>query len=350
MSLQTSKLNVVAAVFLVALVGCGQSTIASRPVSMRPLTGDSASNLPAAQIPSPVPSPKVDLGPAPVASAGPLPGQGLPLSGPIPYPLLIQVENTWPARPQAGIQAASVIFESISEGGITRFSALYHRVPGVVGSVRSARFVSVYLYHRFGALLMASGGSAWTYQKIFADPGLPAIINDFDRGQHFFRWSGRVAPHNLYTSQAQMLAAAAANARPPRSDDFLRSNAWGGTEPVTAINVADMRTVFTYSAGTYGVASDGMRQDDVIYGPVRAQSVAVLHVRQWISNMTEDVTGGKARDFDLTSGGAAELYAHGTVVRGRWDSPADNAPLRLLGPDGQPVGMPPGLLWVSLAE
>src|SRR5438552_16677418 len=205
MSLQTSKLNVLAAVFLVALVGCGQSTIASRPVAMRPLTGDSASNLPAAQIPSPVPSPKVDLGPAPVASAGPLPGQGLPLSGPIPYPLLIQVENTWPARPQAGIQAASVIFESISEGGITRFSALYHRVPGVVGSVRSARFVSVYLYHRFGALLMASGGSAWTYQKIFADPGLPAIINDFDRGQHFFRWSARAAPQTPHTSEAPRL-------------------------------------------------------------------------------------------------------------------------------------------------
>jgi hypothetical protein len=292
----------------------------------------------------------VDLGPAPAANPGPLPGQGLPLSGPIPYPLLIQIENTWPARPQAGLQAASVVFESISEGGITRFSALYHRVPGVVGPVRSARFVSVYLDHRFDALLMASGGSNWTYDKIFADPGLPALINDFDHGQHFFRWGGRVAPHNLYTSQAQMLNAAAAGARPARADDFLRSDTWTGTEAATAIGVADMRTSFDYSSGTYGVTSDGLRQDDVIYGPIRAQSVAVLHVRQWITNLTEDVTGGKARDFDLASGGAAELYAHGTVIRGRWDSPADREPLRLLGPDGQPVGMPPGLLWVSLAE
>jgi hypothetical protein len=111
-----------------------------------------------------------------------------------------------------------------------------------------------------------------------------------------------------------------------------------------------MRTVFDYSAGTYGVTSDGLRQDDVIYGPIRAQSVAVLHVRQWITNLVEDVSGALARDFDLSSGGAAELYAHGTVIRGRWDNPAENAPLRLIGPDGQPVGMPPGLLWVSLAD
>jgi hypothetical protein len=286
----------------------------------------------------------------PAANPGPLPGQGLPISGPIPYPLLIQIENTQPARPQAGLQAASVIFESISEGGITRFSALYHRVPGVVGPVRSARFVSVALYRRFDALMMASGASAWTYARIFADTTRPSIINDFDGGRHFFRWNGRLSPHNVYTTQPQMLAAAGVNARPPRADDFLRSNAWSGTEPATLVNVADMRTVFDYSAGTYGVTSDGLRQDDVIYGPIRAQSVAVLHVRQWITNLVEDVSGALARDFDLSSGGAAELYAHGTVIRGRWDNPAENAPLRLIGPDGQPVGMPPGLLWVSLAD
>src|SRR5207245_335771 len=146
----------------------------------------------------PPPSPSPIDSPLPAPQGGALPGQSLPLSGPLAYPLMIQIENTDPSRPQAGIDAGSVLFEYLTEGGITRFSVLFHRVPGVVGPVRSARFVSVYLYHRFDALLMASGGSAWTYQKIFADPGLPALINDFDHGQHFFRWDGRLAPHNLY--------------------------------------------------------------------------------------------------------------------------------------------------------
>jgi len=286
----------------------------------------------------------------PAAIGGPLPGQGLPLSGPMAYPLLVQIENTEPARPQAGLQAASVIFESISEGGITRFSALFHRVPGVVGPVRSARFVSVALYHRFGALLMASGGSGWTYQRIFADPSVPAIINDFDHGQHFFRWDGRTSPHNLYTSQGQLLAAAAAHARPVLATDFPRSGDWTGVEPAPSIAVPDLRTQFDFGAGSYGVTTDGLGQSDVEYGPVRAQGVVVMHVRQWITDMQEDVTGGHARDFDLSSGGTAEFYAHGTVVRGRWDGwPSANAPLRLVGPNNQLVTMPPGLLWVSLA-
>jgi Protein of unknown function (DUF3048) N-terminal domain/Protein of unknown function (DUF3048) C-terminal domain len=340
--LHTSKLGALAALLLIALAACGQTAAPKSYSATRDHNGGRVR-------PDPSPSPTIDYGPVPAAIGGPLPGQGLPLSGPLAYPLLVQVENTEPARPQAGLQAASVIFESISEGGITRFSALYHRVPGVVGPVRSARFVSVALYHRFGALLMASGGSGWTYQRIFADPSVPAIINDFDHGQHFFRWNGRLAPHNLYSSQPQLLAAGAAHARPDLATDFPRSGAWTGVEPAPVISVPDLRTQLDFAAGTYGVTTDGLAQNDVVYGPIRAQGVAVLHVRQWITDLTEDVTGGKARDFDLASGGAAEFYAHGTVVRGRWDSPSADTPLRLLGPNDQPVAMPPGLLWVSLA-
>ena len=340
--MQKSKLNALGAVLVTVLVACGQSAVShSKPQAM--------SGSRTVQPPPPSPSPTPDYGPLPVPGAGPLPGQSDPISGPLPYPLLIQIENTDPARPQAGLQAASVIFESISEGGITRFSALYHRVPGVVGPVRSARFVSVYLYHRFGALLMASGGSGWTYQKIFADPSIPAIINDFDGGRHFFRWGGRASPHNLYTSQAQMVNAGLANARPGQREDFPRSPAWPGTEPAPTVVVPDLRSQFDYAGDTYGVVTDGQVQNDVVFGPVRAQTVAVLHVRQWITELQEDVTGGHARDFDLTSGGFADFYSRGTVVHGHWDSPSPDTPLRLLGPDGLPLKIPPGLVWVALA-
>lgn len=301
--------------------------------------------------PSPLPPPPPPAPPEPPPpppEPGPLPGQNLPLSGPISFPLLIQIENTWESRPQAGIGAASVIFEYLTEGGVTRFSALFHRVPGVVGPVRSARFVSVYIYRRFGALLMASGGSNWTYQKIFAEPGLQALINDFNH-DFFFRWGGRAAPHNLYTSQAQMLRAAGTGARSAQPGDFARAAIWAGSEGAPTVSIPALRTVLNYDGGAYSVITDGAVQNDVVFGPVKAQSVAVLHVNQWITNLTEDVTGGTARDFDVSSGGVAELYAKGTVIHGRWQSPSGNTAVVLTDAAGQPVGMPPGLLWVALA-
>jgi hypothetical protein len=282
--------------------------------------------------------------------AGPLPGQTTPVSGPLPFPLLVQIENTAPSRPQAGIEAGSVLFEYITEGGITRFSVLFHHVPGVVGPVRSARFVSVYLYHRFDALLMASGGAAATYKRIFSDPGLPALINDFDHGAHFFRWGGRQAPHNLYTSQAEMLAASATGARPPQAGDFPRSNDWAGTEPAPSFTAPLVRTSFTYTGDAYNVVSDGQPQTDVVFGPVLPRSVVVIHMRQWATNASEETSGYMIRDFDFNSGGTAEVYAKGTVLHGRWASPAENQALTLTDAAGKPLALPPGLVWVALEE
>lgn len=286
----------------------------------------------------------------PPAQAGPLPGQSLPLSGPLPYPVLIQIENSGPSRPQAGLQAASLIFQYVTEAGITRFSAIYHRVPGVVGPVRSARFISQYLYHRFDAVLMASGAGDATLTRVVRDPGIKGgFFNDY-APQFFFRWSGRAAPHNVYTRQDQMLAVAGQGLRPPSSTDVLRSDDWAGTEAASHVDVPSMHSSFDFANSSYSVVTDGLVQADVLYGTVRPQSVVVMHVRQFTTAEIHDVNGVLGRDFDMNSGGGAEMYAHGTVVRGRWVSPGYNQPLQFTDAAGKQVGLPPGLSWVVLAE
>lgn len=339
MNLHTSRHWVVITALALLATACGQLA-STHPAAYR---GANPKHYVAP--PSPLPPP------LPVAAAGPLPGQNLPLSGPLPYPLLIQIENTPPSRPQAGIAAASLIFQYVTEADITRFSAVFHRVPGVVGPVRSARFVSVYLYHRFDALMMASGAGAATYSKVFADPGTGALFNDFDNSHsYFFRWGGRPAPHNVYTSQASMLTAAHRGFRPPMATDVLRSDDWAGSEPAGHIQVPAMRASFDFGGDTYSVITDGIVQNDVIYGNIRPQSVVVMHVRQWTTCAIHDVNGVCGRDFDMNSGGAVEMYARGTVMRGRWTSPAENQALQLTDAAGKPVGLPPGLSWVLLAQ
>jgi len=56
------------------------------------------------------------------------------------HPLGIMVENHPDARPQSGLDKASIVYEAIAEGGITRFLALYGTNEAEkVGPVRSAR-------------------------------------------------------------------------------------------------------------------------------------------------------------------------------------------------------------------
>lgn len=56
------------------------------------------------------------------------------------HPLGIMVENHVDARPQSGLSQASIVYEAIAEGGITRFLAVYGpKGADSVGPVRSAR-------------------------------------------------------------------------------------------------------------------------------------------------------------------------------------------------------------------
>lgn len=301
--------------------------------------------------PSPSPSPAgpplpTDV-PAPVPIAGALPGQTLPVSDLIKSPLLIQVENTAPSRPQAGLAAASVIFQSLAESDITRLTVLFHRVPGIVGPVRSARFVTVYLAQHLDGTVMASGGSPSTLDRLVA-AHVPTYVNDYDGGRHFFRWGGRAAPHNVYTTQSMMLDAIANSPLPNAKTDVARSRTWSGTEPAPAINVEAHRTSFNFNGSTYDIVTEGAPLTDVEFGAVQPVSVAVLHVKQWEVPGIVDVAGTPVKDYDLRAGGAAEFYAKGTVIHGSWATAGDLAPITFQDAAGQPVGMPPGLLWVSL--
>jgi hypothetical protein len=55
-------------------------------------------------------------------------------------PLVVMIENSQPARPQSGINAADVTYEAVAEGGITRtMNVFYCQDAGIIGPVRSAR-------------------------------------------------------------------------------------------------------------------------------------------------------------------------------------------------------------------
>ena len=55
-------------------------------------------------------------------------------------PLGVMIENSSPARPQSGINAADVTYEAVAEGGITRtLNIFYCQDGGIIGPVRSAR-------------------------------------------------------------------------------------------------------------------------------------------------------------------------------------------------------------------
>ena len=118
-------------------------------------------------------------------------------------PLSIMVENSEGARPQSGLDKASIVYEVLAEGGITRFLAIYYdQEAEEVGPIRSARpyFVSKSLEHQ--AIYAHAGGSEDAYN--FIKEERIDDINEFVNFQPFWRTKDREPPHNLYTSTIKL--------------------------------------------------------------------------------------------------------------------------------------------------
>jgi len=122
-------------------------------------------------------------------------------------PALVQVENAPDSRPHSGLQKAEIVYEYLTEGGITRFTAIYLKPSGSekVGPVRSARLVSLRLVRSYQGVLFYSGASDHVLGQI-NDTHVPALDENSDGGKYMSRDPSRQAPHNLYTSGDQLKA------------------------------------------------------------------------------------------------------------------------------------------------
>ncbi len=113
--------------------------------------------------------------------------------------IAVMIENSPDARPQSGLDSAGVVFETVAEGGITRFIALFQdRSPSKVGPIRSLRPYYVDWFMGFDAAIAHVGGSA---QALNLLPARNAkTLNQFTYSAPYYRASDRFAPHNMYSS------------------------------------------------------------------------------------------------------------------------------------------------------
>lgn len=118
-------------------------------------------------------------------------------------PVAVMVNNLKPAAPQAGLSAASVIYEAPVEGYITRFMAIFDDWDKIekLGSIRSARTYYVRFAGEFDAYLVHVG-EAYNARKLLNSSN---SITESGDGT-IFRDRSRRAPHNAFTSGEKLNA------------------------------------------------------------------------------------------------------------------------------------------------
>lgn len=266
---------------------------------------------------------------------------------PLPYPALIQIPNDELAVDQNGLQAASIVYEYLAEGGITRLTAIYQSVPDLIGPTRSARFISLKLGRHYKGLLFQSGESQATAARAEQDP----VPQFFDTIGYQYRTSARDAPDNLMISGPSVLAAETnyfsgiAHYAMPKSRPVM-----GSGSGAQSVSVDEHYSVYTYdpATGSYLKNESAHAYSDVNLGqPLHIEMVVVMHTAESLLNVG-DGHGAHIHDFDMDSGGNAEFYYKGQGYSGTWAAPDHNGPLTFARAGGQPVTLPPGLVWIDV--
>ena len=294
-----------------------------------------------------------------------------------PGPAMVQVENSPDARPLSGLQQADLVFEYLTEGGITRMTALYFHPSGSqkIEPIRSARLITLRLQKAYQGLIFYSGASNHV-QALIGHNHVPAVREGSDGGAYFVRDARRAAPHNLFSTpdrlaRGQQRYAPRINysvnlplpGLPSPGLSASTSASPSGSAAAAAGKVIFQQTplhrvTYTYSAsdGAYAYSftdsgwGSGPLRDTDTGAAIKVVNVFLIQVAHRGMGYTEDVLGEQGIDFELQSTGPADVFSRGQHLSATWDLSDQSRPLRILGQNGKPLSLPRGLTWIHLVD
>jgi hypothetical protein len=290
---------------------------------------------------------------APPAPACPLLGVVAP-AGRVPArpALAIKVENAPEARPQAGLNAADVVYEEPVEGGYTRFIAVYQcGEADRVGPVRSGRTTDPGVLRQYGHAVFGYAGGVPLIQREVPRAGL-IDVNYIIAAQAYTRDDSRPAPHDLYTTTAALWKAGASEEGAPDAVFTYTDTLEGKAKEVNGVHLpysgaSDVYWSWSRREGAW-LRSHG-QIPHVLEGNERVSAAnVVVQVVQVQASQILDAAGNASPDLTLTGSGKAFVFRDGRMIVGRWERGTLDEVTRLLAKDGTEIALKPGRTWVEL--
>ena len=283
----------------------------------------------------------------PAVAAGVAPLTGLPSSRAGSGAIVVKIDNSSKARPQAGLEAADVVIEQEVEGGITRFAAIFQtNTPNRIGPVRSARSSDISYLSALGAPGLAYSGANEVFDTLILRQ---ERVRNYSASRFggYWRDNSRRAPSNLYTSMSQFSTAATA---PPAWWHFAAGPVEQGS-PVQSVQVRFPATTitWTWSGAAWERSQDGRAHTAESGGVLQATNVVVAQVGIVESGL-KDPTGAVVPEFVWAGEGPVAVFTNGQRVDGRWIRPTLGDPAVLIDSSGAVIELQPGATWVEMTR
>lgn len=293
--------------------------------------------------------------PAETKVASPINGEMVPDYELKNHPLAVMIENHPDARPQSGLINAAAVYEAITEGGITRFMAVFMQNGATqVGPVRSARSFFIDWASEYSAYYAHAGGAADALAKI-------PNSNIYDLGDtigYFSRinYNKVASEHTLYSSTANLYKLAQKKNYPSEinvdsllyKDDAAKEQRGPKTKIDINFSTSSYEVGWNFDSinNNYLRTLAGSAHKDRTTGQqITAKVVAVLTV----SRHPIHLPGAKATfEFDDIGSGPVKIFQDGQEVDGTWKKTDQKSRTRFYDSQGKEIELDRGTIWYEI--
>jgi len=294
--------------------------------------------------------------PKPDLTANPLDGAEVEKNLASRHPLAVVVENYPGARPQTGLDKAAIIYEAITEGGITRFLAIYGpREAEKVGPVRSMRTFFLDWAWEYNAFLAHVGGNIDALDRIPLEGALD--LDQFGLGEKAY-WrepqAGKAIEHTMYTSTKTLYAAAKEKGYDMNADftslKFLKKVKESGSSQSIIIDFSSASYKVRYEYNpvdkTYLRNLNGFAHKDRATGNQLAPTNIIIQSVE--RHYTPTRINEESWTFDTIGEGKAYVFYGGQKIEATWKKQDLKARTKFYDSSGDEIEFLPGQFWYEI--
>jgi len=274
--------------------------------------------------------------------------------GPI---LVVKIDDTPPAHPQAGLEDADVVYIEQVEGGLTRLAAVFSsKIPKVVGPVRSARISDIEILQQYGRVAFAYSGAQSKLLPVIAAANLENLGAQRQSPEIYATDPLRVAPTAMML-QAEKLMANVAAAKLPIAQS--KSIGWSfGDGPDTGTSTASVKV--SWPANFYDATWSPSQErwllsqrgvaDLAASGLQLGPTTFVIQLVSISPSEYHDKVGG-VTPFSATVGtGTGYVLRDGLAIAANWNRPTGDQGTTWIDKSGNEIKFAPGQVWIALTD
>jgi hypothetical protein len=304
-------------------------------------------------------------------------------------PLAVMIENHPDARPQSGLGSADVVFETVAEGGVTRFMGMFlcgvQRYDTTLAPIRSARTYFIDWASGFNRPLYVHVGGAnlpgpanalgqlgeygWNGENDMNQfsIGYPTFVRDYNRVEG----KDIATEHTMVTSTEKLWAVGVdrewTNMSPdvkvgkkvvPGTNWFDEFTGWsyqdqapaaGSTKTISYdfwSGYGDYSVRWEYDAATnmYNRFMAGEAHNDMNDNKqIKAANVIVM-----LTTEKGPIDENMHMLYGTLGTGDALIFHNGDVVKGKWSKKDRESELQFLDDRGKEVTLTRGMTWISV--